>query len=159
MPLYYKTEKFSILEFGWERYEKTEDKSKGITWALLVEKETEKKIAVLNTHLWWKQGSEHDALRVINAKQLFAKMKYLKEKYSCPVFAFGDFNAIEGKQNLQKVFEKMNSKYNYLFYEITTIDNKKCDNIILPKNLAVKNKYIVKNTDISDHYLCVAEIE
>ncbi|MBE7053232.1 MAG: hypothetical protein E7391_03030 [Ruminococcaceae bacterium] len=100
VPLYYKTEKFSILEFGWERYEKTEDKSKGITWALLVEKETEKKIAVLNTHLWWKQGSEHDALRVINAKQLFAKMKYLKEKYSCPVFAFGDFNAIDGSDAL-----------------------------------------------------------
>ena len=75
------------------------------------------------------------------------------------VYALGDFNAIEGKQNLQKVFEKMNSKYNYLFDEITTIDNKKCDNIILPKSITVKNKYIVKNTDISDHYLCVAEIE
>lgn len=74
------------------------------------------------------------------------------------VYALGDYNAIEGKPNLQKVFDKINSNYNYLFDEVTTIDNKKCDNILLPKNIEIKNKYIVKNTDISDHYLCVAEI-
>lgn len=105
VPLYYKTEKFNILEFGWERYEKTDDKSKGITWALLVEKDTGKKVAVLNTHLWWKTGPEHDALRVINAKQLYAKMKYLKEKYSCPVFAFGDFNCVDGSEALNYLEE------------------------------------------------------
>ena len=99
-PLYYKTDKFNIFEFGWERYKETDDRSKGFTWALLIHKETEKKIAVLNTHLWWKTGPEHDALRVLNAKQLCAKMKYLKEKYNCPVFAFGDFNCIDNSDAL-----------------------------------------------------------
>ena len=74
------------------------------------------------------------------------------------VYALGDFNAIKGKPQLQKVFDRVNKKYNFLFNEFTTIDNKKCDNILLPKSLEVKNKYIVKNEDISDHYLCVAEI-
>ena len=43
------------------------------------------------------------------------------------------------------------NEYKELYY-------KKCDNILLPKDVEVKDKYIVKNTDISDHYLCVVEI-
>ena len=74
------------------------------------------------------------------------------------VYALGDFNAIEGKVHLQKVFDRIDKEFNFLFDEVTTIDNKKCDNILLSKNINVKSKYIVKNTDISDHYLCVAEI-
>lgn len=74
------------------------------------------------------------------------------------VYALGDFNAIEGKSNLQNVFDRINLKYNFLFDEITTNDNKKCDNILLPKNISIKDKYIVKNDDISDHFLCVVEI-
>lgn len=70
----------------------------------------------------------------------------------------GDFNAIAGKPNLQQVFDKLNDKYEFLFDEVTTIDNKKCDNILLPKHVKVKNKYLVTNEDISDHFLCVAEI-
>lgn len=74
------------------------------------------------------------------------------------VYALGDYNAIEGKPNLQKVFDQITQTHQFLFDEITTIDNKKCDNILLPNNVKIKNKYIVKNTDISDHYLCIAEI-
>ncbi len=74
------------------------------------------------------------------------------------VFALGDFNAIEGKKNLQQVFDRMNEKYDFLFDEVTTIDNKKCDNILLPKDVVVKDKYLITNEDISDHFLCVAEI-
>ena len=74
------------------------------------------------------------------------------------VYALGDYNAIAGKSNLQQVFDRIDKEYDFLFDEITTIDNKKCDNILLPKNVVVKDKYIIKNTDISDHYLCVVEI-
>lgn len=73
-------------------------------------------------------------------------------------YALGDFNAILGKERLQLIFDRLNKKYQFLFDEITTTDNKKCDNILLPKDVRIKNKYLVKNTNISDHYLCVAEI-
>ena len=93
---------------------------------------------------------------IVDFKYLFDEFQNFVLENS--VYALGDFNAIEGKSSLQNVFDKINPDYNFLFDEITTIDNKKCDNILLPKNIKVKNKYIVKNTDISDHYLCVAEI-
>lgn len=94
---------------------------------------------------------------IINFKHLFVEFQDFVLNNN--VFALGDYNAIEGKTNLQKVFVNLNNDYDFLFDEITTIDNKKCDNILLPKNVKIKDKYIVKNTDISDHYLCVAEID
>ena len=93
---------------------------------------------------------------IVDFKNLFNEFQDFVLENS--VYALGDYNAIEGKVSLQKVFDKLNSNYQFLFDEITTIDNKKCDNILLPNTVKVKNKYIVKNTDISDHYLCVAEI-
>ena len=93
---------------------------------------------------------------IIEFKQLFEEFQdFVLEN---DIYALGDFNAIEGKVNLKKVLDRIDSEYDFLFDEVTTIDNKKCDNILLPKNVKVKNKYIVKNSDISDHYLCVAEI-
>lgn len=93
---------------------------------------------------------------IIDFKYLFNEFQ--NDVLQNNIYALGDFNAIKGKEDLQKVFDKINLNYNFLFDEVTTIDDKKCDNIILPNNINVKNKYIVKNTDISDHYLCIAEI-
>lgn len=93
---------------------------------------------------------------ILDYKYLFEEFQDFVLKNN--VYALGDYNAIEGKSNLQKVFDRIDMRYEFLFDEITTIDNKKCDNILLPKNLHVINKYIVKNNNISDHYLCVAEI-
>ena len=70
----------------------------------------------------------------------------------------GDFNAIEGKKHLSQVFDRFGERYQFLFDEITTTDGKKCDNIILPKEIEVKAKYIVKDNLTSDHLMCVAEI-
>lgn len=74
------------------------------------------------------------------------------------VYVLGDFNAIEGKKHLEKVFDKFEGRYQFLFDEVTTVDGKKCDNIILPRDVAVKNSYIVHDNKTSDHFMCVAEI-
>lgn len=94
VPLLYKTQKYKLLGCGWELYKETPDKSKGITWAVLQDKESGKEIGVCNTHLWWKQGPEHDPIRVKNAKQLLALMDYIKAKYDVLVYGFGDFNCV-----------------------------------------------------------------
>lgn len=73
------------------------------------------------------------------------------------VYACGDYNAIKGKSNLQQVFNRLDEKYNYVFDDITTVDFKKCDNVLLPKDVKVKNKKIFINDETSDHYLCVVE--
>ncbi len=82
-----------LISKGYEYLTETPDVTKGISWAVL-EREDGKVFAVCNTHFWWKTGSEHDEIRVLNAKQLTNLMKYLAERYSCPVFAFGDMNSV-----------------------------------------------------------------
>ena len=88
--------------------EKTPDDSKAVTWAVLRQKDFV--FAVCNVHFWWMRGTEseevkrikgvldfsfedHCKIRAENARQLTNLMKYLQERYSCPVFAFGDMNA------------------------------------------------------------------
>lgn len=82
---------YKILNKGYEYLEETPDKSKGITWAV-IEDENGKKVIVCNTHFWWMTGPEHDVIRVKNAHQLCNLMEMLKNRYNCPVFAFGDMN-------------------------------------------------------------------
>ena len=90
---------YKLLNYGYEYLENTPDKSKGITYAV-IEKDNVKCV-VCNTHFWWMTGEEHDAVREENAKQLTALMKYLGQRYNCPVFAFGDMNTTISS----KVFE------------------------------------------------------
>ena len=98
----------SLLAKGFEYLENTPDASKAITWAVI--EKNGNAVAFCNTHFWWMRGTEsekvreqkgvldfsledHCRLRANNARQLTALMKQLHNKYSCPVFAFGDMNA------------------------------------------------------------------
>lgn len=92
-PLLYNKHKYDLKERGWELYQDTPDNSKSLTWAVLTDKETGNTFGVCNTHFWWKaRGQEDDLIRVENAKQLFNRMKLIREKYDIIVFAFGDLN-------------------------------------------------------------------
>ena len=91
VPLVYKKD-LKLIAKGFEYLENTPDSSKAITWAVLG-REDGGRLAVCNTHFWWRAGPEHDELRVANAKQLVALMQCLRARYGCPVFAFGDMNA------------------------------------------------------------------
>lgn len=96
VPMAYKKD-LLLLAKGYERLSGTKDRSKAITWAVLMGPETWEKqqvFAVCNTHFWWKSGPEHDAVRKENAKQLAALMGALHQRYDCPVFAFGDMNTV-----------------------------------------------------------------
>lgn len=95
-PIYYRTDKFELVECGWEDMEETPDISKHFTWVVLKERETDKKIGIVNTHFWWKIGDEHDRIRVVNAKQLLKIMQQIKKRYQIPVIAMGDLNCTVG---------------------------------------------------------------
>lgn len=99
---------YKVIAKGHEQLENTPDFSKSITWA--VAEKDGKRAAVCNTHFWWMRGTEnenaqkayrvvgwtfedHCELRAQNARQLSGLMKYLSEKYSADVFAFGDLNS------------------------------------------------------------------
>ncbi len=70
----------------------------------------------------------------------------------------GDFNVVSGKTDLQKLLDMVAKEYNFVFDDVTTIDNKKCDNILVPKNINIQSKKIVTNTPVSDHFLCYVDI-
>lgn len=93
VPLAYSKERFDLLEGGFRRYSDTPDRSKAITYAVLTEKNGGQRLAVCNTHFWWKSGPEHDLIRKKNARELAACMKELSSRYGCAVFAFGDLNS------------------------------------------------------------------
>ncbi len=124
---------FRLIAKGFEYFENTPDESKAITWAVM--DDGQNRFAVCNTHFWWMRGSEseadrkllepvigqmiywnqdkHDDLRAQNAAQLTQLMKFLQEKYACPVFAFGDMNStitesvfdVYKANGIQKLFE------------------------------------------------------
>lgn len=89
---------FKLKAQGFEYLAYTPDPSKAVTWAVLENKDG-KVFGVCNTHFWWMTGNEeYEKIRVKNADQLSNLMKYIKERFSCPVFAFGDMNCrIESK--------------------------------------------------------------
>ncbi len=118
---------YTVLADGHEQLLNTPDWSKSITWAV-IEKDGER-VAVCNTHFWWMRGTEpeqlrktlgvfdydlnaHCELRSSNARQLSECMKYLYEKYSCPVFALGDMNATVS-EGVFKVYDENGIKKLY----------------------------------------------
>lgn len=93
VPMAVKKE-YQLLADGYEFLFETPDVTKAITWAVLTDPESGKTFAVCNTHFWWMYigTREHDAIREKNAHQLSCLMKYLHDRFACPVFAFGDMN-------------------------------------------------------------------
>lgn len=91
-PLLYKTSRFALVDCGWERFYDAPDKTKSLTWGLLEDRQTRKKLVAISLHFWYMVGPEHDKIRMNNAKQLCFKIQELEEEFDCPVFAFGDFN-------------------------------------------------------------------
>ncbi len=102
VPLLFKKDKFDLLECGYEQYNDTPDPSKGITWAVLKEKETDKIIAAFNTHFWWmERNAADDELRRQNAEQLYNRMMLVKKLYGADIVAFGDLNSREDSLSIQ----------------------------------------------------------
>ena len=86
-PLFYRRDRVELIDGGWFLFEGKNDKnSKSVTWAILREKKTQKALAVLSVHFWWKWESEEDtAQRRANAAQLVAFCEQLRETYGLPI--------------------------------------------------------------------------
>lgn len=97
--------KYKLLAKGYEKLCDTPDPSKAITWAVLCDEVANELFGVCNTHFWWMQGKgEYDTIRAKNAEQLSEIMKYIAERFKCPVFAFGDMNCNRSSQVFSVVY-------------------------------------------------------
>lgn len=105
VPLFYKKDRFELLESGFHHYTRTPDHSKAYTYGVFKSIANSQVFAVYNTHFWWKNGSEHDAIRMSNAAELVASMEEIHTRYACPVFALGDLNCTKYAEPLRFMAE------------------------------------------------------
>ena len=111
-PVYYKKEKFDLLDSGYFLYDGLNDaNSKSVTWALLKEKESAEKFVVVSTHFWWMYESEKDnEQRLKNVEQLHEFCESVIAKYDVPVIVGGDLNNGKNSSQGEEPYEYMKQK-------------------------------------------------
>ena len=91
-PILYNTQKLTLLNSGIESYSSSFDsRLRCISWGYFSQKITNKKFAVINTHLSLYDKKQY--LPLLQATELLDFVNKIKEKYNCPVFVVGDFNS------------------------------------------------------------------
>ncbi len=95
--------------------------------------------------------------KIEDFKELFADFENNISKTKS--IALGDFNALNGVEQLVKVFPELEKDFNFVFNQVTTSDNKKCDNIIISKNIKINESLCLDSCNISDHFLCLVDID
>lgn len=111
-PVFYKKDKFNFVDGGYFLYEGLNDaNSKSVTWAVLEEKATATKFAVISTHFWWKFDSEKDnQQRLRNVEQLQEICDFIIEKHNVPVVVGGDLNNGKNSEQGEEPYEYMKQK-------------------------------------------------
>ena len=116
-PILYRHDKFELLESGSELYRSRGTDTKSMAWAVLADKQSGKKLAIINSHgslilksynLEATNAVEGEMWRVDNVCQMLEKKDELRAKYGdlLPVFVTGDFNSratSDSIQNMKKV--------------------------------------------------------
>lgn len=116
-PILYRRDRFDLIEGGSELYRSRGTDTKSMAWAVVSDKQSGNKLAIINSHgslilksynLEATNAVEGEQWRVDNVCQMLEKKEELRAKYgaSLPVFVTGDFNAYassESIQNMKKV--------------------------------------------------------
>ena len=116
-PILYRRDRFDLIESGSELYRSRGTDTKSMAWAVVADKQSGEKLAVINSHgslilksynLDATDAVEGEMWRVDNVCQMLEKKDELRAKYGekLPVFITGDFNTYahrESIQNMKKV--------------------------------------------------------
>lgn len=98
--LLYDSDRVTLLEQGDVAYDRGDDaRLRRIVWGLFQNNQSGEKYIVSSTHLDLIRSGEEKAERAVmesQADQAAALAKSLAAQYKCPVFACGDFNAMDG---------------------------------------------------------------
>ena len=116
-PILYRHDRFELIESGSQLYRSRGTDTKSMSWAVVADKKSGKKLALINSHgslilksynLEATDAVEGELWRVDNVCQMLEKKDELREKHgaSLPIFITGDFNTHahrESIQNMKKV--------------------------------------------------------
>ena len=119
-PIYYKTDRFNLLEKGYATYDTTmfadgPYEARTYSWVVLEEKATGNKVAVANTHFVWGWGSVNGSsetaynYRNESARQLVAWAESMETKYpTASSIVMGDLNSYLDSDVCDILGESMN---------------------------------------------------
>lgn len=184
-PLFYRTDRFDLLDSGWHLYHEKLDPSKGWNYGVLKEKESGTVFAVFNTHFWWKVEVHDEVIRRYNAMEMTLAMKRIGSSFQCPVFFTGDLNCRLGSSTWEYLKENgwrtsfvctddhsscSSSHHNPVIHADgtctgSTTDEPKefsIDHIGIPSGVEVLRQYAVidrEALDSSDHSPIYADVE
>lgn len=111
-PILYRTDRFNVIECGSELHRMRATDTKSMSWAVLEDKTTGKRVALINTHsaiilpshkLEATNSVEGEMWRVDNVIAMIEKRDEFFERYGkeLPVFICGDFNAGLGRDSIE----------------------------------------------------------
>ena len=174
----YNKNTLNLVDSGRVKYSQGDGpQHRAITWAVFETKEDGKRFAAISTHfdlLRLKDTEKEYDIIFSQAEELFAFIDELSEKYDCPVFSAGDYNACETQGDIgeaagvliyEKVAEKL-SDVKYMtenrIYGSEIGEKDPCwDHIFLSGNAEIKAFRILSDSylsPLSDHYPIYADI-
>lgn len=98
VPLLYRKERYRLVDCGFDVFHARLEYNKGLTWAVLEDRNTGGLVVAASTHFWWQaNGRESDAIREQNAQMLIWRVRSIKWMYGdVPVVVGGDLNSKPG---------------------------------------------------------------
>ena len=174
----YNKNTLNLVDSGRVKYSQGDGpQHRAITWAVFETKEDGKRFAAISTHfdlLRLKDTEKEYDIIFSQAEELFAFIDELSEKYDCPVFSAGDYNACETQGDIgeaagvliyEKVAEKL-SDVKYMtenrIYGSEIGEKDPCwEHIFLSGNAEIKAFRILSDSylsPLSDHYPIYADI-
>lgn len=162
----YDASKYEVLAQGCETYSyHASAECRNMSWAVFMNPKTGVKFAFISTH--WDFGNEDNKqkMRKVQAEEMTAKIKWLKNQYDCPVIITGDFNC-SNTSSSYKYFMEINGMTNALTnseYYYNAKGTSSIDFVMITKEDGVFKGYrklLENGLDVlSDHKANLADID
>lgn len=93
-PIGYRRDRFERLASGGEVFCPELDGSKGVSWVVVKDRASGKRLVAFASHFWWRyDGVGDDYVRLDNARRLYAAVSAAAKKYDAAIIGGGDLNA------------------------------------------------------------------
>lgn len=176
--LMYNTDAVNLIEQGKLAYSQGDNpRLRRVVWGLFESKSTGKRYIATSTHFdLVREGKEEAQLAIMESQknEMVKLVTELSEKYDCPVFSTGDYNAMEnGDQNgvfdAPTIYEKLASELTDTKYiakkqscgDALSLETAVYDHIFLKGNGTVNQYKLLSEsymTAVSDHYFIFSDV-
>lgn len=105
-PAFYKKERFSLLDYGYRIFMGPNDiESKSVTYAVLEEKTSKKRLVFINAHYFWEDNEKGRVARISNSKEMISLIDEINGENGYPLFLTGDLNCTSSEPPIEMLRE------------------------------------------------------